>query len=338
MSLPCHVRGLTDAGRLRQANEDRFVIEDLPGGSTLIVVCDGLGGHNGGQVASEVGVGAIVAGIRAREAMPPPQALFEALAQAHEAVRREALARSLVGMATTAVVALVNGAKAWVGWVGDSRLYQMREGRVVEKTADHTKVQRLIGEGTLSPAEAAIHPEAHVLERALGGTGDVTPEVWNEPLDLQSGDALLLCTDGLHDMLSDGMLHRLMEGQDAEGAARALVERANQNGGHDNVTAVVAVLGAARIPMLPDLEDTQSGNRTSSSSSGESFISRLFRRGDALKVKPREPRAVLHRPGATEVPLWATAVVAIGMLAAGLAWGLRCARAHPTQVAPVVSP
>ena len=321
MSLVCYAAGDSDVGRLRQANEDRFVVTGITGGGTLLIVCDGMGGHEGGQVASQVAITTVAEALKERSGMPPPQALFEALNLAHEAVRREALARSLMGMGTTATVAWVFEERAWVGWVGDSRLYQLREGLVIEKTSDHTKVQRLISEGRLAPAEAVTHPEAHVLERALGGIGDAQPEVWNEPLNLQKGDVLLLCTDGLHDMLNDALLFRIMEGKEPPEAVRLLIDRANRNGGHDNVTAVVAVLGDPRVPLLPDLEDTESGDKKISSGSKSASLGRT--------VVP-QPR--LH------VPPWAIGVAAAGALLAGLALGVRWGRTHPTGSAAASGP
>jgi serine/threonine protein phosphatase PrpC len=322
MSLTCFAAGQSDVGRLRQANEDRYVIEGMPGESTLLLVCDGMGGHEGGQIASQVAVSTIVEGMKVRASLPPPQALFESLKLAHDAVRREALARSLTGMGTTAVAAWVVDNRAWVGWVGDSRFYQLREGRVLEKTTDHTKVQRLISEGRLAPSEAVTHPEAHVLERALGGVGEAEPEVWNEPVEVQKGDVLLMCTDGLHDMINDALLFRLMEGKPPPEAVHQLIERANMNGGHDNVTAVVACFGEERVPMLPELEDTESGDRrVSSSSSGNKSAQR--------SIVPQTRVAI---------PSWAIAVVAAGALLLGLAMGVRWGQAHPAGMAAAAPP
>jgi hypothetical protein len=164
-------------------------------------------------------------------------------------------------MGTTAVAAIIRGAEAWVGHVGDSRLYQLRQGATVFRTRDHTRVRRMIEAGLLSERAAKNHPEAHVLVRALGRRESaegkpVEAEVTPQPLKLEPGDALVLCSDGLHDVHDDADIWATVSGKPAAEAAQALVDSANDRGGPDNVTVTVLVYGAERIPSAPaKLED-----------------------------------------------------------------------------------
>jgi hypothetical protein len=142
----------------------------------------------------------------------------------------------------------VSGDQVYVGLVGDSRLFHVREGQVVWRTTDHTRVQVLVDRGMIKPAEARNHADSGVLTRALGharmSNGEaLVPEVRDEALVLRRGDALVLCTDGLHDLLDDDEIAEQVSGCTAEEGARRLVELALERGGHDNVTVAVVVSG-----------------------------------------------------------------------------------------------
>jgi PPM family protein phosphatase len=252
MSLPLYIHGSTDVGRQRQRNEDSHRIEALPDGSRLLVVCDGMGGHEAGDVASAVACQRMAESIAASTSREPPRALYQAITEAHRAVNEAALARGTVGMGTTLVAAWVLGERCYVGWVGDSRLYHFRDGVALDKTVDHTRVQQMLQRGILTPEQARQHPEAHVLVQALGVSPDaqhgLKPEVWNEPLELRRGDVLLLCSDGLYDFIEDGELYPLMERFDYQAAAERLVQTANARGGSDNITAILLVAGQPQVP------------------------------------------------------------------------------------------
>lgn len=252
MSLPLYIHGSTDVGRQRQRNEDSHRIEALPDGSRLLVVCDGMGGHEAGDVASAVACQRMAESISASPSAEPPRALYRAITEAHRAVNDTARARGTVGMGTTLVAAWVLGERCYVGWVGDSRLYHFRDGAALDRTVDHTRVQQMVQRGILSPEQARQHPEAHVLVQALGvdpeGQSGLKPEVWNEPLELRRGDVLLLCSDGLYDFIEDSELYPLMERFDYQAAAERLVQTANARGGSDNITAIVLVAGQPQVP------------------------------------------------------------------------------------------
>jgi serine/threonine protein phosphatase PrpC len=252
MSLPLYIHGCTDVGRERQQNEDCLRVEALPDGSRLLLVCDGMGGHEAGEVASAVASQRIAELIAGSSALEPPRALYTAFTEANRAVADTALARGSSGMGTTAVAAWLLGTRVFVGWVGDSRLYHFREGALLDRTVDHTRVQQMIQRGILSPREARKHPDAHVLVQALGGSAEsqrnFRPEVWNEPLELKQGDVLLLCSDGLYDFIEDSELYPLMERRDYQEAAERLVQTANSRGGADNITVILLVAGQPQVP------------------------------------------------------------------------------------------
>jgi len=250
--MQLYVTGESDVGRERQQNEDHMDLRQLRDGSWLMVVCDGMGGHEAGDVASEVATRSLVRCVSDRvDTEQPPRVLWDALQAANEAVVREAFDRGVQGMGTTAVVGWVRGDMLWVAWVGDSRLYHFREGRLELRTEDHTRVQKMVDMQILSPQEAKNHPDAHILTQALGKGGDnqsgVRPSVWSEPSRLEPGDALVLCSDGLFDMVEDEELYPLVGGLHHEEAVARLIRTANDRGGHDNVTVIVASVGGLAL-------------------------------------------------------------------------------------------
>ncbi|QSQ19578.1 protein phosphatase 2C domain-containing protein [Pyxidicoccus parkwayensis] len=252
MSLPLYIQGHSDTGRQRQQNEDCFRVQQRADGSWVLVVCDGMGGHEAGEVASAVASQRILEVLASSSPAQPPRALYDALVEANRAVVETALARGTPGMGTTAVAAWVLGARCYVGWVGDSRLYQFRQGRLIERSRDHTRVEQMVQHGILTPEQAKQHPDAHVLLRALGGSAgvqqDFRPEVWNEPLELLAGDVVLLCSDGLYDLIEDTELYPLIERRDCLSAVDSLIREANARGGTDNITAVLLVAGQSDVP------------------------------------------------------------------------------------------
>ena len=247
-----HVHGLVDPGRERELNEDSLLNERLPDGSLLLVMCDGMGGPGAGDRASAVAVAGIADIVRSQPDAEAFRTLHAALGAANEAVLREASSRPGIPMGTTAVAARVIGDQCWVGWVGNSRLYHLRDGQVLDRTVDHTRVQRMVESGALAPHEARDHPDAHVLTMALGGNtqaqASFQPAVWQSPLQLEQGDVLLLCTDGLSDLVEGREFYPLIGGLSPDQAAARLVAEANRRGGHDNIAVTVLVHGDPVIP------------------------------------------------------------------------------------------
>ena len=256
LGMHLYVAGESDVGRERQQNEDHMDLRQLDDGSWLMVVCDGMGGHEAGDVASEVATRSLVRSISDHAiSEQPPRVLWDALHAANEAVIQEAVDRGIQGMGTTAVVGWVRDDLLWAAWVGDSRLYHFRRGSLELRTEDHTRVQKMVDMQILSQEEAKHHPEAHILTQALGQGGDnqssLRPSVWSEPSQLEPGDALVLCSDGLFDLVEDEELYSLIGGLPYEEAVAHLIHVANDRGGHDNVTVIVASAGGPKLAAAP---------------------------------------------------------------------------------------
>ena len=239
---PVCFAGLSDRGRVRTHNEDAIVLDPALG---LAVLADGMGGHQAGEVASAIAVQEVrarLAASLARSAAPADieLAVRAAVASANQAILTAA-ARSpeCRGMGTTLVLALFTREAVTIAHVGDSRAYRLRAGTLQALTRDHSLVQQQIDAGLLNPEQARQQRQRHVLTRALGVEGDCGPELSRHPR--QPGDRYLLCSDGLHDMLSDEQIAaELRRTPGTQAAARVLLDAANDAGGHDNVSIIVA--------------------------------------------------------------------------------------------------
>ncbi|XEC96980.1 Stp1/IreP family PP2C-type Ser/Thr phosphatase [Paenibacillus tarimensis] len=234
----------SDIGRIRSVNEDRSWVEQFDNGITAAIVADGMGGHQAGDVASQLAVeayrealGELRPDITVDEAK---MLLRQAILQANEVVFDMASQNEQYhNMGTTVVAAIVRGENAVIGHIGDSRAYKIRDGLITQLTDDHTLVNELAKNGQISPEEAATHPRRNVLTRALGT--DPLVEVDIRVLPWTKGDILLLCSDGLSNMVTDEqMLETLQSGElDIEAKADRLVELALQAGGDDNITVAI---------------------------------------------------------------------------------------------------
>ena len=245
---PVDVGGATDRGRVRSHNEDSFAV--LPVGDScgelLLVVADGLGGASGGEVASRLAVEALTAAMtRPREGRgSPAAALRRGFERAEAAVRAAARERAeLEGLGTTLTAAVVSWPHLWLAHAGDSRAYLSRGGRLHRLTRDHTMAERMREEGLLSPGEPVARLESMLWNAVGGGTEGLEIEQARERLE--PGDGLLLCSDGLTRHLSDEELaRRLARDLPAAELCDRLVRAANAAGGEDNVTVVLARVGA----------------------------------------------------------------------------------------------
>lgn len=233
--------GLTHKGPVRPRNEDSILTD--PGG-TLWAISDGMGGHGHGDVASDIVIQCL-AEITDGDAEAEPAAHLRAqLERANRLVRERA--RTLGGgtMGATAVALIVTRAVAHVAWVGDSRAYLFRRGQLRPLTRDHTVVQDLLDEGEISEEDAALHPESHVVTRAIGGTDDL--ELDQVAVPLQPDDWLLLCSDGLSGWVYDQQIAGALAGAGApEEACRRLLLEAFDAGTTDNVSVIAVHLQAA---------------------------------------------------------------------------------------------
>ncbi|HEY6472034.1 MAG TPA: Stp1/IreP family PP2C-type Ser/Thr phosphatase [Acidimicrobiales bacterium] len=226
----------TDVGRVRPINQDMPL--ERP---NLYAVADGMGGHVGGEVAARVAVETLD---QAFERAPTISGLRAAFSEANAAVWHESQVNAdLHGMGTTlTAVALVggNGGRDVLALanVGDSRAYVYSDGRLVQVTADHSLAEERMRHGEMTEAEAAVHPQRHILTRALGVSSDVQTDMWE--LELKTGDRVLLCSDGLSNEVGmDEMADILGEFEDPQEAADRLVDSANDHGGADNITVVI---------------------------------------------------------------------------------------------------
>jgi serine/threonine protein phosphatase PrpC len=220
--------------------------EDCCGGAAtglglLAVLCDGMGGHEAGERASRAALDTIVQRISGAQASAEPQSeLTRAIESANRAVYAlGGQAPQGVRPGSTVVVALLSGNQLVCAHVGDSRAYLTRAGYAHRLTRDHSVVEELLQTGALHPDQAAAHPDAHHITRALGMSPDIDVTV-SAAIEIDVDDVVLLCSDGLTDLVQDEEIaHVLTEAQSAESASRALVALANQRGGHDNITVQV---------------------------------------------------------------------------------------------------
>lgn len=231
----------TDKGRVRTDNQDAYFAGSIADNAVFAVVCDGMGGANAGNVASENAVRHISEYIirSYRDSMDVTELekiVRNAVASSNiELFDMSASDQALSGMGTTAVIAIVKDDEAVIANVGDSRIYLVNEG-IKQLTRDHSVVQSLIESGKITPEDAKYHPRKNVITRAIGAEGNVTAD--SAVIKLNDGDTLLLCTDGLSNYLDDNEILSIFKNTDISSVPEALVERANQNGGGDNITVV----------------------------------------------------------------------------------------------------
>jgi protein phosphatase len=223
----------TDPGRRRRHNEDSYVCEP-----PLFAVADGIGGAQAGELASSLAAEAVLDNSRDGHG-DGRQRVDELIQEANRRVyQRQSEDAALSGMGTTMTVALVDEGHVWIGHVGDSRAYLVREGKLEQLTEDHSLVAELVRSGRLAPEEAETHPQRSVVTRALGTDPDVDVDTFS--IDAKPGDLFMLCSDGLTSMVSDdGILEEIDKRRaDLRATAKGLVRAANRGGGEDNITVV----------------------------------------------------------------------------------------------------
>lgn len=245
-SLDLEAHGLTDTGRVREHNEDAFWADAARG---LFVVADGMGGHLGGRTASRLAVDTL------RGDLVPPADAAEATAEALMAALAERLRRAcrviyeasrddagLRGMGTTCTCLWAPDGQAAIAHVGDSRCYLCRDGRLMQLTDDHSLVNEHLRAGRMSPEEARRSRLKNVITRSVGFEADV--QVDTLALPLEAGDRLLLCSDGLTNLVADAAIAGLLTRLPVAEVPAGLVAEANARGGDDNITAVVVAVSA----------------------------------------------------------------------------------------------
>ncbi len=230
-----------DIGRVRSSNQDAYFTGELSDGSAFVVVCDGMGGANAGNIASETAVKGISEYIlksyrTSMDTTDIEKLLINAISSANIQIYDMSLKRpELSGMGTTAVVAVVKQSNVVIAHVGDSRAYIIGDG-IIQLTRDHSVVQSLVESGKLTQSEAKVHPKKNVITRALGAEENVVCD--SDIIDIQEGQTLLVCTDGLSNFVEASDILRIFKKNKIEKVASILVDTANQNGGGDNIAVV----------------------------------------------------------------------------------------------------
>lgn len=254
-----HVAAVSDPGVSGKKNEDRLRVTafstpqepQLP--SLLAIIADGIGGHRAGEIAAEIAVATIGQVVAASDASQPVQTLHDAIQQASQAIYQQAQSEpSQRGMGSTCACCWIIGDRLYTATVGDSRIYLVRNGAIQQISTDHTWVQEAIDGGMLSLSQARRHPNAHVIRRYLGSRQPVVPDLrlklneldndqqaeTNQGFALKPDDRLLLCSDGLTDLVDDQEILDYLRSRPLETALQQLVLLSNQRGGHDNITII----------------------------------------------------------------------------------------------------
>lgn len=232
---------MTEIGRRRDTNQDYMFTSETPVGSlpNLFLVADGMGGQAAGDYASRFTIDHIVDGIKLAAGKEPVAILKEAIDRANilllEAANKDPAKK---GMGTTIVAAVVAESRLYTANVGDSRLYVINQDRIQQVTRDHSLVGEMVRLGEMDKADAKDHPQKNIITRAIGVVPEVSVDFFETKLE--ENDMVLLCSDGLTNMVEDEEIRRIVLGQrDIVEKAEKLVETANQNGGKDNITVVL---------------------------------------------------------------------------------------------------
>ncbi|MCB0329235.1 MAG: Stp1/IreP family PP2C-type Ser/Thr phosphatase [Bdellovibrionales bacterium] len=257
---------ITDTGCERDLNEDRYAAVESNSGTTWLV-CDGMGGQTGGELAAQLAIDAIRRDLENLPPRPPMAALKSAVIEANRIIVLRRQNQAFAQMGTTATAVQFFGSEVAFANVGDSRVYLIRDGAIQQLTVDHTYVQELVDSGQIRPEEALSHPQAHILTRCIGAEPGLEVDlsqywIWeveeNEPKDI-----LLLCTDGLYSLVDEGEIASIVSNATPSKACVQLVELAKERGGYDNITLVVIPLSGQLRTEAPSGYSTEEIIRTS---------------------------------------------------------------------------
>lgn len=228
--------GISHIGKIRKRNEDFFLIDQ---NRKLFMVCDGMGGHRGGNVASRMAVEVVNQSLHFNDITEIPEALRQAIQRANQEIRKTGQQNEEVReMGTTITAAVIDQGKIYFGHVGDSSLFIIRKDEIRKLTHDHTLAEKMFKEGLLKKEEMRDNAFNHVLTRALGSESQVHIDIDEDTV--QAGDWVLLCTDGLSNLVEMWEIPALLEKQhEPQQAAQELIDLALSRGGHDNITVVL---------------------------------------------------------------------------------------------------
>ena len=233
----------SDVGKVREMNQDAYYISDSSSEVKLYLLADGMGGYKGGEIASNLAIKCTKNYIENnfKETPKDRESLIQLIASSMEYANMVVYEKSkevpeLVGMGTTIDVCLIYSNRIYIGHIGDSRVYRLRKDFFRKLTVDDSYVEQLVKEGNITKEEAYNHPKKNMLTKALGCTAFVEPTVLVK--GFMKGDILLMCTDGLTNMLKEDKICEIIK-QNSEQASKELVKKANEQGGYDNITAVI---------------------------------------------------------------------------------------------------
>lgn len=233
--------GKTDIGKKRSMNQDNLFFSDEPVGTlpNLYIVADGMGGHKAGDYASSYAVFRFVEFVKRCEDTNPITVMKKGIQTVNEGIRTASQEREeLSGMGTTFVCAVIVENRLYVSNIGDSRLYILDKDNIRQITLDHSLVEELIRTGQLNPLKVRNHPEKNIITRALGVNEEAVPDFFE--LELHMDERILMCSDGLSNMVEDDeLLNIIMEAEKPKAAVERLIDRANYYGGKDNIAALV---------------------------------------------------------------------------------------------------
>jgi PPM family protein phosphatase len=326
-----NVEAQTHAGMAGKNNEDRYAVasfvlseeERMP--VLFAVLSDGIGGHRAGEVAAELAVNHMMQAVAHSDGRHIRKTIEEAITEASDAIAAHSAAnQNLKGMGATCVTAWIVGDKLYTAYVGDSRIYLMRGGRIQQLSVDHTWVQEALEKGVLTPEMAREHPNVHVIRRYLGSPTPPEPDFRlklfndqgdqhaenNQGLQLLPGDSLLLCSDGLTDLVwNDEILEIVRSKPNLKEAARTLIELANSRGGHDNITVVLISVPAdfkltvrKKVDWLPWIVGGAAG-LTLILVAAAILAFGLFRRAASVTPTPTATATLTVTPSPTLTPL-----------------------------------
>ena len=240
----------TEVGKVRRENQDSAgMTPDPPSGvedprGVLFVVADGMGGHRAGRRASELAVSTILESYASAPPMEIPDLLRTAMGEANTRVFEEgSRIPAYNAMGTTCSVLVVQDSSAWLGHIGDSKIFLITPAGIRQLTTDHSRVWELFVRGVITREQARVHPERNLLTRALGTRPELEADI-SGPIPLPGGSLLVMCTDGLTNHVEDEEIRRLVVASPPQEAAEALVALANERGGTDNITVQIVEVGA----------------------------------------------------------------------------------------------
>lgn len=237
---------LTNMGVRRNTNQDYAYVSEQNVGNlpNILIVADGMGGHKAGEVASEQAVSAVLESIRQNNSKDKITIIEEAIAEANKRVLNMATSdEKFKGMGTTLVVATLENDILYVANVGDSRLYLINDNEIRQITRDHSLVQEMVSMGELDKESARTHSRKNVITRAIGVDTKIVADFFE--VDVTDGTKILLCSDGLSNMVDDSQINNIVDecaGKTLEETVHKLIDAANENGGHDNIAVVLALV------------------------------------------------------------------------------------------------